>query len=60
MIVTFTTVGYGDISPQSHVGRAVTAIAIFLGLILTAMPLVRPLLRHVWAGETWAWTRAWA
>ena len=34
-----TTVGYGDFSPQSEVGRVITAVAMCLGLCFTAMPL---------------------
>ena len=39
MIVTFTTVGYGDVSPVSHMGKAICAVAILNGVILLAMPL---------------------
>jgi len=31
-IVTFTTLGYGDFSPKSYVGRFVACIAVFTGL----------------------------
>jgi len=34
--VTITTVGYGDVVPQSHAGRAFASIIIFLGLGLFA------------------------
>ena len=39
MFVTFSTVGYGDVSPGSYAGRAVTVIAILCSLTLTAMPI---------------------
>jgi len=39
MIVTFSTVGYGDVSPKSHSGRAVTVFAIVCGVLFMAMPL---------------------
>ena len=39
MLVTMVTVGYGDFSPQSEVGRILTAVAMCLGLCFTAMPL---------------------
>jgi len=39
MIVTFTTVGYGDVSPESHLGKVVCSLAIITGIILLAMPL---------------------
>lgn len=37
-IITFTTVGYGDMYPISNVGRIVTAIVSFLGIALYAIP----------------------
>jgi hypothetical protein len=39
MIVTFSTVGYGDTSPTTHAGKAITSIAIWCGAIFLAMPL---------------------
>jgi len=39
MIVTFTTVGYGDVSPEGHLGKMVCSLAIFAGVVLIAMPL---------------------
>lgn len=37
-IVTVTTVGYGDIAPQTHVGRALAAVAMLLGYSLIIIP----------------------
>lgn len=37
-IVTLTTVGYGDISPQSDLGQAVAAIIMILGYSLIVVP----------------------
>lgn len=39
MWVTFSTVGYGDISPISEPGKIVTLLAITVGLLFFAMPL---------------------
>ena len=39
MLVTFTTVGYGDIYPKSGIGRAITIFAIFFAVIFMAMPI---------------------
>lgn len=39
MLVTMTTVGYGDYSPQTEAGRGVTTFAMLAGLCFTAMPL---------------------
>jgi len=39
MIVTFSTVGYGDTYPESHTARAITVFAIMCGLIFTSMPI---------------------
>lgn len=38
-VVTFSTVGYGDASPNSHAGRAIAVFAIAWGLVISAMPL---------------------
>ena len=38
-IVTFTTVGYGDMMPQTTLGRIVGATAGLFGLLFMAMPL---------------------
>jgi voltage-gated potassium channel len=37
-IVTMTTVGYGDISPQTDVGQAIAAIIMILGYGIIAVP----------------------
>mmetsp|Transcript_3571 Transcript_3571/g.5328 ORF Transcript_3571/g.5328 Transcript_3571/m.5328 type:complete len:1014 (-) Transcript_3571:156-3197(-) len=39
VIVTFTTVGYGDMAPQTPLGRAVGSCTIFLSLVLFAVPI---------------------
>ena len=39
MIVTFSTVGYGDYSPNTNVGKAITVIAILCGVIFMSMPI---------------------
>lgn len=39
MLVTMVTVGYGDFSPRTNVGRVLTSFAMCLGLCFTAMPL---------------------
>jgi voltage-gated potassium channel len=37
-IVTMTTVGYGDISPQTPVGQALASIVMILGYSIIAVP----------------------
>ena len=37
-IVTLTTVGYGDISPQTDLGRAISSIVMLLGYAILAVP----------------------
>jgi len=37
IIVTITTVGYGDIVPASHMGRLAGFLALFVGLLITAL-----------------------
>jgi len=39
LIVTMTTVGYGDYSPTTGPGRIVISVAMFSGLLIIAMPL---------------------
>jgi potassium voltage-gated channel Shab-related subfamily B protein 1 len=39
MIITITTVGYGDIFPTTTMGRLVAICAMIFGIIYTAMPL---------------------
>lgn len=35
-VVTLTTVGYGDLVPQTHIGRFVTTLYIFVGIGIIA------------------------
>ena len=37
-VVTFTTVGYGDIVPITALGKAMSVVVVFLGMILVAVP----------------------
>ena len=37
-VVTLTTVGYGDISPQTNLGQAVAALVMILGFSIIAVP----------------------
>ncbi len=48
-IVTLTTVGYGDISPQSAVGQAVASLIMMLGFAIIAVPtgIVASEINHV-------------
>lgn len=39
MLVTMTTVGYGDVSPNTHVGKGITVAAMIFGVLFLAMPL---------------------
>ena len=39
MLVTMTTVGYGDVSPNTGVGKAVTVLAMIFGVLFLSMPL---------------------
>ena len=39
VLVTFTTVGYGDIYPATAQGKLAAAISILLGILFTAMPI---------------------
>ena len=37
-IVTITTVGYGDISPQTEIGQALASLAMIIGYAVIAIP----------------------
>ena len=37
-IVTMTTVGYGDISPQTSLGQAIAAVIMIMGYSIIAVP----------------------
>ena len=37
-IVTLTTVGYGDISPQTHIGQLVASVIMIIGYSILAVP----------------------
>ena len=37
VIATITTVGYGELSSSSYIGRLISLIAAFLGLLVTAV-----------------------
>lgn len=39
MIVTYTSVGYGDVWPHSHSGKTVAVLAMVWGIIISAMPI---------------------
>ena len=51
-IVTLTTVGYGDISPQTPIGQALAAIVMIIGYGIIAVPtgIVTAELARVWEG----------
>ena len=38
-VVTMTTVGYGDVTPTTHVGYTIASLVAIFGLILIAMPV---------------------
>jgi len=38
-LVTGTSVGYGDVYPQTHLGRTIAMVAILMGLIAVALPI---------------------
>ena len=50
MVVTITTVGYGDSVPQSAVGQVFTVMVILLGVVFIAMPIatVGNTFKQVW------------
>ena len=37
VIITMTTVGYGDIYAQSHAGRAIAVLSAFIGVLLLSV-----------------------
>ena len=39
MFATFTTVGYGDVSPNTNTGRLLVSVCMIIGVLLMAMPL---------------------
>ena len=39
LLVTMTTVGYGDYSPQTGPGKVLTGISMIVGLLCISMPL---------------------
>ena len=39
MFVTFTTVGFGDVSPNSNIGKTIASIGIIFGILFLSMPL---------------------
>jgi len=39
VVVTITTVGYGDVGPTSGAGKVIAAVAILKGIIVLAMPI---------------------
>lgn len=38
-LITFLTVGYGDLVPLTQAGRLVAAVAIFIGMLFVAIPI---------------------
>ena len=39
MVVTMTTVGYGDVSPTTSVGKFICVFAMIFGVLFLSMPL---------------------
>eukprot|EP00746_Dinoflagellata_sp_MGD_P041386 gnl/MRDRNA2_/MRDRNA2_20013_c0_seq1.p1 gnl/MRDRNA2_/MRDRNA2_20013_c0~~gnl/MRDRNA2_/MRDRNA2_20013_c0_seq1.p1 ORF type:complete len:464 (-),score=68.91 gnl/MRDRNA2_/MRDRNA2_20013_c0_seq1:294-1589(-) len=39
VLVTVSTVGYGELTPETQAGRAISAILIVVGVLYTAMPI---------------------
>ena len=37
-VVTFTTVGYGDVVPVTTLGRTLSVFVVFLGMVMVAVP----------------------
>ena len=53
VLVTLTTVGYGDRYPLTSAGQIITSFAIICGVLFTAMPnvVLKPIPREVGAPE---------
>eukprot|EP01043_Picozoa_sp_COSAG02_P072805 COSAG02_NODE_13885_length_1335_cov_1.513754_1_plen_204_part_10 len=51
--VTFTTVGYGDISPSTAYGKLLNIVAMFLGVFFFAMPvaIIGDSFVHAWKNK---------
>lgn len=59
-IVTLTTVGYGDIAPQTTLGQAIASMIMILGYAIIAIPtgiLGAEMLRHIKTGKERICTR---
>jgi hypothetical protein len=39
VLVTMTTVGYGDYSPTTHIGKGIGVICFYVGIIFLALPI---------------------
>jgi hypothetical protein len=54
VLVTMTTVGYGDYSPQTGVGSVIMSVVMVIGLVLVAMPLaiVGEVFSEAWSSRT--------
>lgn len=50
-IVTITTVGYGDISPQTPMGKLLASVVMLLGYVMLAVPLGNAITRSVKKAE---------
>jgi voltage-gated potassium channel len=37
-VVTLTTVGYGDVTPQTHIGKAIAMVIMVMGYGILAVP----------------------